>query len=57
MLWQNPNVQAGKEHFIPSELAQPEQIAEIILFLISDKASFISGSVVNVDGGRLAELG
>ena len=31
--------------------AQPEEIAEVIVFLASDSASFITGEVVNVSGG------
>ncbi len=31
--------------------AQPEEIAEVIAFLASDKASFIVGSIVMADGG------
>ncbi len=30
---------------------EPEEVAELILFLASDKASFITGSVINIDGG------
>jgi NAD(P)-dependent dehydrogenase (short-subunit alcohol dehydrogenase family) len=34
-------------------LGQPEEIAEVACFLLSEKASFMSGSQVVVDGGFL----
>jgi NAD(P)-dependent dehydrogenase (short-subunit alcohol dehydrogenase family) len=33
---------------------QPEEVAELACFLSSDRASFISGTVIPVDGGLMA---
>ena len=30
---------------------EPEEVADLIIFLASDKASFITGAVINIDGG------
>jgi NAD(P)-dependent dehydrogenase (short-subunit alcohol dehydrogenase family) len=34
--------------------AEPGEIAQAIVFLASDRASYLNGAVVPVDGGRLA---
>ena len=38
------------------KLAEPEQIANVITFLLSEQASFVSGSVFFIDGGHDAML-
>lgn len=37
-------------------IGQPEDVAEAALFLVSDKASYITNSILPVDGGRLNSM-
>jgi NAD(P)-dependent dehydrogenase (short-subunit alcohol dehydrogenase family) len=37
-------------------VAQPIEVAQAIAFLLSDEASFITGTTLAVDGGLLAQL-
>ena len=37
-------------------VASPEEVAETILFLVSDRASFVTGADLRVDGGLTAQL-
>jgi glucose 1-dehydrogenase len=55
MLWNNPNVKSGIEK-VEGAIGKPEEVATAICFLASDEASFINGTVLVVDGGRLQVL-
>ncbi len=46
-------IDAAKTHPI-GRIGKPADIANVMLFLASDKASFMTGSYVNVDGGMMA---
>lgn len=47
-------VKADLESKIPMQkLGQPEQVADAVLFLASDFASYITGQVIHVDGGMV----
>jgi NAD(P)-dependent dehydrogenase (short-subunit alcohol dehydrogenase family) len=37
-------------------IAEPSEIVDVALFLASEKASFLTGSVIDVDGGILSRL-
>lgn len=46
----------GRMHPL-GRVARPEEVAEVIAFLASSKASFVTGGEYKVDGGLLAALG
>jgi NAD(P)-dependent dehydrogenase (short-subunit alcohol dehydrogenase family) len=51
----NAERKAGLAAAVPmNRLGRPEEIAEAILFVTSDKASFITGQVIDVNGGKSA---
>jgi NAD(P)-dependent dehydrogenase (short-subunit alcohol dehydrogenase family) len=46
----------GKMHPV-GRVGTPEEVAELIAFLASDRASFITGAEYKIDGGMMAALG
>lgn len=51
----NAERKAGLAAAVPmNRLGRPEEIAEAILFVTSDKASFITGQIIDVNGGKSA---
>ena len=56
MLWSNPNVKSGAEKIDKASVGTPEELAAAIAFMASGEASFIHGTTLVVDGGRLAQL-
>ncbi|MFS0614390.1 SDR family NAD(P)-dependent oxidoreductase [Lederbergia ruris] len=48
----NPeNVKAVIAGIPQKRLGEPEEVAELVAFLLSDKANYINGTVVSIDGG------
>lgn len=50
----------GREHILPDihpmkRLGKPEEIADVVVWLCSDKASFITGHALPADGGFVAQ--
>ena len=56
MLWDNPNIKSGAEVIAKQDVGRPDDIAAAVAFLASDEAAFVTGTVLFVDGGRLAKL-
>jgi NAD(P)-dependent dehydrogenase (short-subunit alcohol dehydrogenase family) len=56
MLWDNPNVRAGIEIVDKHDVGQPQDVADVIAFLVSDQSRFVQGASLLVDGGRLDRL-
>ena len=51
------NIAAKTEAAIPMKRGgEPHELAEVIAFMLSDAASYITGAALPVDGGKIAEL-
>jgi 3alpha(or 20beta)-hydroxysteroid dehydrogenase len=45
------------EHAVTKRLGTPGEIADAVAFLVSDAASFVTGSELVVDGGQMLQIG
>ena len=43
-------------HSLIPRIGEPEDLANTVLFLVSDESAYITGHVIRVDGGQLAHL-
>lgn len=41
-------------HNLVPFIAEPEQVAPLVAFLVSDEAAYITGEVIRIDGGALS---
>lgn len=51
--WTKEEIEEQKESNPLKRLGEPIDIANTVLFLLSDKASYINGENINVNGGSL----
>jgi len=47
-------IEGFANRFPMKRLGQPKEIADLVLFLASDEASYLNGSVIAIDGGQTA---
>lgn len=50
--YRDPNVRSQREELIPiGRVAQPSDVAKVVLFLLSDGSDYMTGETIFVDGG------
>jgi 3-oxoacyl-[acyl-carrier protein] reductase len=54
----DPQARKVLEERLPlARIGEPEDVANAVLFLASDEANWITGTILNVDGGKTASEG
>jgi len=55
IVWNGPNSAAAAARAPMNRFGMPEEVAYTVSYLLSDKASFMAGATINVDGGYLCQ--
>ncbi|MFX0064147.1 MAG: SDR family NAD(P)-dependent oxidoreductase [Candidatus Hermodarchaeota archaeon] len=50
---EEPKIKNYEQSFPISRLGNPEEVAELVLFLVSDRSTYITGASLNISGGDL----
>ena len=54
-IWGNEEIRAERlKRTCLGRLGSPEEVANVVVFLASERASYITGTTIVVDGGKLA---
>ena len=51
-----PTYQSSIPHRLTPELESSEDVARVVVFLASDDAAYITGQVIQVDGGMMRHM-
>ena len=53
---QHPLTPGTLERVPLGRLAKPEEVAAVVVFLASERASYVTGAIIPMDGGRVGVI-